>query len=500
VQKRILSIATIALLFSIIFVGCSKLDTTDIGGDLLPAVDNINTFDTLLNITTSQGIFNDSTTVSRIDDQVLGKINSDPLFGTTTATIYAQFKPTFYPYYYGNAKDTINTTLNPLTGFDSVVLCLAYKGGWGDTVNTPLQLQVREIPYMLNNNGRWDSVTEIKDINFAPAMIGSVIGNATINIPSLSNYFKYATGKDSVKNQIRIKLSAAFADRLFARDTNVLGNNSFRSDSLYRVFNNGFAIEATGTGNVLLYTNFNDAATRLEIHYKRKNGGAIDTTYSSFKVSVPNANGVTLSSTANKIVRNRPAFTSPDEIYLQTTPGTYANLSIPALATLSNRLIHRAEIIVEQIPDPVSPLLSAPNFLYIDLKDTGANSNYKPIYLDLNPASIYNPDNSNVYGFLTSNSGIDLSYFGGFNRDKKDPFGSGMIKYYNFNITRYVQQLVTRHTPNYAIRLYAASNLKYPQYNFVVPYFNRLANGRVKVGGGNNANYKMRLRIVYSKI
>jgi Domain of unknown function (DUF4270) len=486
VQKRILFIASIALLFSIIFVGCSKLDTTDIGGDLLPAVDNINTFEEILTINTSQGVFNtDSTQVSRNEDHVLGKINNDPLFGTTTASIYAQFKPTFYPYYYNIPKDS-------LVAFDSVVLCLAYKGGWGDTISTPLQLQVREVPYMLNNNGRWDSVTEVKDINYAP-VTGSVIGNATINIPSLSSYFKYANGKDSAKNQIRIKLSSAFANSLFARDSNVVGNNSFRSDSLYRVFNNGFAIEANGIGNALLYTNFNDAATKLEIHYRKKNGATVDTTYSSFKVSV--------SSTANKIIRSRPPFSSPDEIYLQTTPGTYANLSIPALATLSNRIIHRAEIIVEQIPDLVTPLLSAPNFLYIDLKDTGTNNNYKPIYLDLNPAAIYNPDNIGVYGFFTnSNSGVDLSYFGGFNRDKKDPFGSGMIKYYNFNISRYVQQLVTRRTPNYALRLYAASNLKYPQYNFVVPYFNRLADGRVKVGGGNNTNYKMRLRIVYSKI
>lgn len=492
-QKRILSIAITAfLLFSIIIAGCSKLDTTDIGGDLLPAVDNINTFEEILTINTTQGIFNtDSTQVSRTDDHVLGKINSDPIFGTTNATIYAQFKPTFFPYYYNFSKDS-------LIKFDSVVLCLAYKGGWGDTMNTPLQLQVREIPYMLNNNGRWDSVTEVKDINFAPAMIGSVIGNATINIPSLSNYIKYANGKDSVKNQIRIKLSSFFADQLFAGDTNVLTNNSFRSDSLFRAFNNGFAIEANGTGNALLYTNFNDPGTRLEIHYRKKNGPTVDTTFSSFRVSaVPNTS-VKLSSTANKIVRNRTSFSSPDEIFLQTTPGSYANLSIPALATLNNRIIHRAEIIVEQIPDLVNPLLSAPEFLYLDLKDTGSVERWKPIYFDLNPSVGYNPDNSNVYSFFL-NSGVDLSYFGGFDRDKKDLLGN-TVKYYNLNITRYVQQLVTRHTTNYALRLYAPYNLYYPQYNFVVPYFNRLASGRVKVGGGNNANYKMRLRIVYSKI
>jgi hypothetical protein len=494
VQKRILSITTVALLFLVIFVSCSKLDTTDIGNDLLPAVDNITTFEEILTINTTQGVFTtDSTQVSRINDHVLGKISNDPLFGTTTASIYAQFKPTFYPYHNNIPKDSF-------VAFDSVVLCLSYKGGWGDTINTLLQLQVKEIPYVLNNNGRWDSVTEVKDINFAPAMIGSVIGNATINIPSLSSYFKYANGKDSAKNQIRIKLSSTFANSLFARDS-IDGSptGSFRSDSLYSVFNNGFAIEASGTGNALLYTNFSDAATKLEIHYRKKNGATIDTTYSSFKVATVTNGNVKISSTANKIVRNRPAFTSPDEIYLQTTPGSYANLSIPALATLSNRIIHRAEIIVEQIPDPASPLLSAPNFLYIDLKDTGNTVRWKPIYFDLNPAVSYNPDNNTVYSFFL-NSGIDFAYHGGFQRKKTDQLSGSEINYYNFNITRYVQQIVTRGTTNYALRLYAPYNLSYPQYSFVVPYFNRLASGRVKVGGGNNANYKMRLRIVYSKI
>jgi hypothetical protein len=490
VHKRILSITITAFLFvSIIFVGCSKLDTTDIGGDLLPAVDNISTFEEILTINTTQGVFNlDSTQVGRADDHVLGKISNDPLFGTTVANIYAQFKPTAFPYYYNIPKDS-------LVAFDSVVLCLAYKGGWGDTMNTPLQLQVKEIPYSLNNNGRWDSVTEVKDINYFPAT-ANIIGNATINIPSLSNYVKYANGKDSVKNQIRIKLSAAFANSLFSRDS-IDGSptGSFRSDSLYRVFNNGFAIEASGTGNALLYTNFNDAATKLEIHYRKKNGATVDTTYFSFKISVSAANGVKLSSTANKIIRSRPTFSSPDEIYLQTTPGTYANLSIPALATLSNRIIHRAEIIVEQIPDLVSPLLSAPEFLYIDLKDTGTTNKWKPIYFDLNPTVSYNPDNP--FGFFPT--GGVTEYFGGFARNKNDQFGNA-IRYYNFNITRYVQQTVTRHTNNYQLRLYAPYTLSYPQYNSAIPYYNRLANGRVKVGGGNNVNYKMRLRIVYSKI
>jgi hypothetical protein len=499
VQKRILSIAITAFLFSLIIVGCSKLDTTDIGGDLLPAVDNVNTFETTLPINTTQGIFTvDTTRVGSGEDQVFGKISNDPLFGTTTANLYAQFKPTFFPFYYNNPKDSI-------IAFDSVVLCLSYKGNWGDSTQ-PIDLQVKEIPYSVGNNGFWDSMGISNKIDYAPAT-ANVVGSAQVNVTNLGKYVVYANHKDSVKNQIRIKLSGTFVNNLFVSDTTGV-KNYFKSDSLFRAFHNGLAIVANGAGNCLLYTNLTDSSTKLEVHFRRKNAGIIDTTYASFKVittALYSANNK-LSSTADNIVRNRTGYPvstpSATELYLQTSPGTYANLNIPALDTLSNRIIHRAEIIIEQIP-PITQLdkdFSPPNFLYIDLKDTGTTNKWKPVYFDLNPNVGYTPDNNTVYSFFQG-SGIDFAYYGGFPRDKTDPFGNA-IKYYNFNITRHVQQIVTKHTVNYPLRLYAPYNLDYAQYYpyNLIPFNNRLANGRVKVGSGSNTNYRMRLRIVYSKI
>lgn len=496
-HKRILPIVAITFFsVSCLIISCSKLDTTDIGSDLLPAVDNINTFETLLTINTTQGVVNpDTTLVSNLSDHLLGKITGDPLFGTTTANIFAQFKPTFYPYYYGNPNDTI-------VGFDSVVLCLSYRGNWGDSSQL-IDLQVKEISN--SANGIWDSLYQSKDINYAPATNGSIIGSTTVNTASLGQYVKYANGKDSVKNQIRIKLSAAFANTIFARDTNILGNNSFRNDSLFRVFNKGIAIIAN-TGNCLLYTNLTDTSSKLEVHYRRKNGGAVDTVFSSLKVATNNFGLFPPSSTANNIIRNRAGFPvsapAPDEIYLQTTPGTFANLKIPSLDTLSNRIIHRAEIIIEQIPNntQLDNTFSAPNYLYLDLKDTSisATEKWKTIYFDLNPNVSYDPD-LKVNSFYPT-GGIDFFSYGGYVRSGKDVF-SNPIKYYNFNITRYVQQIVTKHTTNYTLRLSAPSYLYYPQYsNSYIPYSNNTGQGRVKVGGGSNANYKMRLRLVYSKI
>jgi hypothetical protein len=501
VQKRILSVTIFVFLISLIIVGCSKLDTTDIGSELLPAIDNVNTFEGVYEINTTQGIFaTDSTQVSYTDDLVLGKINNDPLFGTTKADVYVQYKPSFYPYYYGIAKDTI-------TNFDSVVLCLSYKGYWGDST-IPVQLQVKEVVNNIGNNSFWDSVNNPKIINYAPVTSGTILGSASIDIASLGTYKVFANHKDSVKNQIRIKLTnTSFLNALFARDSSLTGpNNSFRTDSLFKAFQNGFAIIASGTGNSIVYTNLTDSSSRLEIHYRKKNGGAIDTTFSSFIISNAASSSAT-SAIANNIVRNRSTGTvsapASDEIYLQATPGTFANLRIPALDTMANKVIHRAEIIVEQIPSVLDDKFAVPNYLYMDLVDTGLNK-WKPVYFDLNPSLGYDPDNKTNYFYPTSSGAasmeIDFTYFGGFAKPKTDLFGN-QVKAYNFNITRHVQQIVTRHTKNYDFRLYAPYDITYPQYAKVFfPFYNRLAYGRVKVGGGTNANYKMRLRLVYSKI
>lgn len=502
-QKRILPLAIIAVsLFSFFNWNCTKLDTTDIGSDLLPAVDNVHTFDTTLNIITTQFLFNDTTVITRTDDHALGSVNNDPLFGKTTANIFLQLKPSFYPYYLGSEKDTL--TGFPGVGLDSIVLCFPYKGFWGDTA-LPLRFEVHEVNDVLFR----DSVYIAKTVNYQPTYSPTVLGAADVDVRRLGDTIKYTNRRDYSIYQVRINLSKlaagkTWSDNLYARDS--LAGHAFRNDSLYREFYHGLAIIATATGNGLMYTNLADTSTKLEIHFRRKNKGVIDTVYNSFKINKTFTGSSTSvpSNTANNIIRNRAGarILSPnsDELYLQASPGSYINLNIPGLSTLSNRIIHRAEIIVEQIPtDPILDFkLSAPGFLYLDLKDTGTVDKWKPVYFDLNPNVGYDPDFKTGPYFPTN--GVDYSNFGGYRRDKKDVFGMP-INHYTFNISRHVQQIVTNHTPNYAFRLFAPYSFKYTQYTTsIIPYSNNIAAGRVRIGSGTNPNYKLRLRIIYSKI
>lgn len=503
-QKRILPLAITAItFFSLLGLNCTKLDTTDIGSDLLPAVDNVNTFADTLSIISTQGVFlPDSTYILRSDDHALGIINNDPVFGQTNASIYFQLKPPYYPYSIGNPGDTL------FPNVDSVVLCLAYTGFYGDS-SMPFQVEVREVrdnaPYLFR-----DSTNIIKSTNFQPALGPNVgfFSSTTVNVPTLDDTVKYVNDNGYSVNTIRIRLSTAYASALYHRDSISASsfNNAFRNDSLYRQFYNGLAVLPVTSGNQLIYIDL--ASSKLEIHHRKKLlGGAIDTLYNDL---ILNADyfGSTVnksSSTANYITRTRPALPSGDQVvYLQTSPGTFANLNIPALSTLSNRIVHRAELIVEEIPDlsGFADKFKAPNFLYIELKDTGTTAKWKPVYYDLNPSILYDPDYKNPFSVISYYpANIDYPYFGGFLRNKV--VLGNPARYYNFNITRYVQDVITNHRPNYELRLSAPFNVKYPQYSsFPNPYGNNIAYGRVKVGGGNNPDvkYRMRLRIVYSKL
>lgn len=498
VQKRILFIAfTAVALFSFFNWNCTKLDTTTIGSDLLPAVDNVHTFADTLFVNAQQRDFNDTSIITYLDNQVLGNINNDPLFGKTTANMFLQLKPSSFPFSFGNPDSLAGY------GLDSVVLCLSYKYFWGDST-MPQKLQVFEV----TDTRFRDSANKNWDVNTQPNTGASISPVKNIDIRRLGDYMKYAWRSDSVNNQIRIKLDASYASTLFNSDSasSGPGNHAFYNDSLYRNSFLGIAIKGVGTGpeNALLYINVADTNTKLEVHYRIRNAGHIDTTYRSFKFSTAFPYP---SSSANYVMHDRAgspsAFPPSTEIYLQAQPGTYASLVFPELTGYSNRIIHRAELLMEEIPDNpyYDTAFSAPNFLYMDLKVPGSATPalYKPLYIDLNTNAAYDPDFIKAgYSFYPT-GGVDFVYFGGYLRRKST--SGGDVNYYNLNITRYVQQMVTNQNTNYEMRLMAPFSFHYPQYSLeYINYNNSPAYGRIKLGSGTHPLHRMRLRIIYSKL
>ena len=94
----------------ILLVSCKKInESTSLGGDLIPPVDNINTFDTTLEVQAFNDTFTVLTDTLRYNSaftNFLGQINTDPFFGKTDAKIFLELKPPSYPYTFSNKPDS----------------------------------------------------------------------------------------------------------------------------------------------------------------------------------------------------------------------------------------------------------------------------------------------------------------------------------------------------------------------------------------------------------
>jgi hypothetical protein len=538
-QKFYSTKAVLALLCICLLSNCTKLDTTQQGADVLE-VDNINTFEEILEVSTEQGIFGaypgstmlnptDSGYLRKNENHAIGHV-ADAGFANTNARIFLQLKPQFFPYYFGSAGDTTRFGTPGLgsgpvslkAGLDSVFLCLSYRAAYGDTSISNLS-QTFEVREIWDLDGDFFTGTDsIYPLNSAVGVKAPLLGSAVINNDNIRKYFYFKKGnglKDSIRNQIRIKLSLTAASSLMQKlydgdSTTNPTNNRFYSDSTFRRLLSGFEVSVTGApGNTLYYVNLADANTNLEFHYRKTKAGTgvQDTTVEYMYFYPQNIGTIKTSSSINNISRTyNPAVVSnlassnTQHIYLGSTQATFAKLKIPGLSTLSNRIVHRAYLIAEQDDLPVNPFYEyVPRFLYIDLKEPSA-SRYKPLYYDLSNQP-YNPDDATQF---FPRSGVNFNVFNA--GATKVSNASGSYTRYEIEVTRYVQNIVSKGLFNHEMRLYAPYTIQYGQYQFFgsvaggiirFPYANPLAYGSVKLGGGANTNSKkMRLRIIYSKL
>ncbi len=485
---------------------CTKIDTTTLGGELIPVVDNINTFDTILEVQAQNEFFTDSTRLGTSEAFAIGNINDDPLFGKTNGELFFELKPAIFP-------SVVSDSL--VTGFDSAVLVLSFKGVFGDTI-PPLNFKLFE----LGQNIRNDSVYNLSSGFTAGS---TLLGQKTISPKNFkdTNYIKRGDSLYAkTTNELRIRINPSFAQDLFNKGKDSTINGMNYNDSTFKTKFKGFALN-TDVGRAICYFGLGTGA-KLEFFYRKQNR-----TKSGIKqedtVSISYVN-TAFTGFANKIIRNRAGatinnFLAPNtsEVFIQGSPGTYATLKIPALAGLSNRVIHRAELIMVQSPDPLSETYAPSPGLYLDAQDTGTVLSYKGIPYDLSPETGGLP-NTSGYGnpCYPFQSGINFPYFGGITQqsDRREIINGQKYYTYNFALTRYVQNIVTKKERSYDLRLSAPFNFSYsncnssttiPPIDFIFngSRLNPVAGGRIRLYGGTGApdpKLKMRLRIIYSKI
>jgi len=475
-KKFATGLTAILILFCFLY-SCTKISGTDIGADLLPVVDNINTFDTTLEISTENFIFTDSalprlakTVTGGTPEMLLGYISNDPQFGKSSASMYFQMDPLFYPFPY-NVKDSMY--------FDSVVLVMRWSGNtFGDTN------QLQKV-----NVFRLDSLPNPDSAYYTNATIPytQLLGTKTF-APNTLNDSLYLSGQ-TVINQLRIRLDDAFGQELLNLDTT--NNGALKSDSAFHKFLKGFAVVPDVAGgasaNALMGFLISDTSTYLRVYYRFDSLAVRDTTYKTFRYNLTTgfANNITRDRSGSQLA----AAAAPgvdSVIYLQTTPGSYSILRMPSLAGFKaakgNVVIQRAEISMQQIVSvgQGDDIFTAPSYLYIDYLDT-VNKVQRPFL----------QDGFNLATYVPSQLGGTRKYVPG-------PSGT-IVSEYRFNIPSYIQGIVTRNNNIYPIYLYAPYIIRYSDL-FISAKVNNLGVGRVKVGGGTSKERKMVLRIIYSKI
>ena len=481
---------------SIVFLGCKKLnESTDVGSGLIPAVDNITTFDTSINVLSyndTLGIVNDSVRVVSTDEFFLGKISNDPFFGKTDARLFLELKPLNYPFTFLNKSDSLF--------IDSVVLVLDYAETYGDSI-IPQTINVYEIDQ--SSNFKPDSSYLLRRNNFT---YSNLLGSRTVVPQTLKDSVKVYG--DTSSHQLRIKLNNTFGKRLLDYDsTNNLITGGYANDSVFRSKFKGFALQSMSSGNALMGFDLAGGLTKLAIYYKydKRKTSAVPNIKDTVAYFTFKSGGFSNSSAAaNYIIRDysgTPLLASlnngtvPDPIlYLQNTPGTYASLKIPDLATVNNRVIHRAELVMEQIYNISDSLFRAPDFLYLDAVDptiTAQPKLFRTIPYDLH---------------YSNNSSLDYGAFGVSPIIATDALGN-RIRTWKFNLTRYVQHVLTQTQSLYEFRLFPA--FRFVEQFGIPPGLDQptaiLLNGvpvkgRIRIGGGNHPVQKMKLRLIYSKL
>lgn len=485
-------IIILGIVLGFLVTGCTRINSTDIGAGLIPAIDGVNTKDTLLDVITDSFDDTDSMRIYKGDNHLLGSIGNDPLFGKARASLFFEMKPSSYPYYISGNKDSLVV--------DSAVLILSYRGIYGDST-LPMRISVNEI-----NATNPLNPALAYPANYAsaiPVTMGSSLAPvATVDLRRLGDSVN--NRYENAKNQLRIKLNNAVARR-FLKEYD--STNAYRSDSVFRTYFAGFAVTAdanSGT-NALIKINLVDTNSKFALYYSSSSTGATqrDTSVVYFKFNTTtsgDANLVLRDRTGSEMSRHLTTTSRPDSlVYIQTSPGTYVRIRIPGLQNLSNRIIHRAELITEQVPDDANLATTETQMV-------------PPRYLLLSRWDSVNMYKRNVPNdYSITSGGPNISTFGGY-LTSKSILGYTKVAAYTFDLSRYVQGIVTRKDTSYTLRLTAPVNdsLHYtPPYpgNFYTQTYllspssgNDPGDGRVRLGGGTHSRFRMRLRVIFSRI
>jgi len=455
--------AWVGLLLSSFLLTTSCKENTILPSDLVPLVDNINTFqqDTFTVITST--VYKDSlltggklNNTNRAGDpdfaHMIGTISNDAVYGKTVGSSYIQVRPPAPSFSFSGTNQII----------DSVILAINFLGSYGDTISAPNQFFSL---YRTTDNLSKDSAYyESNDVTISSQQL---LDAQQVNFNTLAKDSPVVNGV-TLRPQLRFKLPVPFRDSILAQQN----TNTFASYASFLDWLGGFFVLPDSTaGSTLGY--FDTDNTSMYVYYRYTNNGSPDTTTAVFPFDATYCNRF------NRITRNYSGkFCEPfigntipqgdSIIFVESEPGMASLISFPHIGQFPNAVINKAELILTVI----SPITN-----YSDTVAYNIPNQIQMLYVDENGEDQVLED----YLLLGSQR------VGGF-RGFYELAGLQRIQY-KFNISHTIQKAVTTQNSNFALKLSAVRG------NFP-------ARGRVMLRGSGSAVAleKPKLNIIFTKI
>jgi len=362
----------------------------------------------------------------------------DPVFGTTSASLYTQLRL---------SSSNVTFGISPI--FDSLILSFAYSGYYGDTT-IPMDVKVYEITedmyrdstYYSNQNFTYDNY-ELANYTFIPNP------NDSVEIDN-ENYGPH----------LQIKLDKKLGDKFLYYSR----TSDFASSENFINFFKGLYITMQSQNNkgAILYFDLLSSLSKLTMYYHNNT----DTSYFNFVINENCARVNTFEHNnysdanvdlKNQTIRNDTSL-GDKRIFIQAMAGIRTKIRFPNLKNWldSGKIaINSAELVFD-----------------VDESDITINDYSPPERLGLVKL------NKEGKLFFLSDYNEGSSYFGGYYNETK--------KEYRFRISTHVQEMLEENINDYGLILLANER--------------QTTANRVVLNGPNGLNGKLRLELIYTKL
>lgn len=432
-------LAIVAALFS----SCNN-DITNIGLGLNTELLGTDFTDTCT--LTAYSFFEDTINTTKLSANLIGSV-TDPVFGETQATTYAQFDLTGSSVNFGEA---------PV--IDSIVLTLQLASFFGDTTNG-VAIRVYELDESFDTSATYYNNSTL------------VRKSSTLNYQN-ENYIIHpntavVVDTGAYSPHLRIRLKNSFGQYLLNNSDHMYSNNSFKD------FFKGLCLTAeshTGQTGYVMITNLTSSLSGITLYYhngSKRSKNSAKYTFSCnnncvrFTNFQHNYNTSTDASFLQEVIAGDHSV-GTQKLFFQAGSGVKTKVSFPhlrnAFKCYDNRVvINRAELVITDL-NPDEKNLTHPAALTLQaIKKDGSGITFVP----------------------DDESYTSATYYGGYYDATKHE--------YRFRVTQYVQQLISDNSSQFSDELYV-----------VVKGSAVRANRLVAGGTGLDNDHRIRLELAYT--